>query len=137
MNGSFFPRLGGLGAKTLEYEKEKQGANYKKYKRISGQSVGELLPTSGFKVFFDCESPNVSHSSPGKIARAGVVNGVFPFPVMIGCEGEQTGDEAECVVDLFRSEEGSVSAVVKNNEGTHEKKPSQARKENGDPPTGA
>lgn len=56
---------------------------------------------------------------------------------MIGCEGEQTGDEAERVVDLFGPEEGSVSAVVKNNKGTHEKKPSQGRKKNGDPPTGA
>ena len=57
--------------------------------------------------------------------------------MMIGCEGEQTGDEAERVVDLFGPEEGSVSAVVKNNKGTHEKKPSQGRKKNGDPPTGA
>ena len=66
-----------------------------------------------------------------------MVNGMFPFPMMVGGEGEQTGDEAESIVDLFRSEKGSVSAVVKNNKGTHEKKPSQGRKKNGDPPTGA
>jgi hypothetical protein len=64
MNGSFFPRLGGLGAKTLEYEKEKQGPDQEQNKRVSGQSVGELLPASGFEVFFDGESPNVSHSPP-------------------------------------------------------------------------
>ena len=80
---------------------------------------GVAFPSRGIEVFLDGQSPNISHSTAGEIARAGMVNGMFPFPVIVGGEGKQTRNEAECVVHLFGFEKGAMPAVVKNYKNAH------------------
>ena len=113
-----------------------RGGYEKKNDGVAAQSIGEAFPSRGIEVFLDGQSPNVSHSTAGEIARAGMVNGMFPFPVIVGGEGKQTRNEAECVVHLFGFEKRAMPAVVKNNEGPNENKPRKGGKQNRDPPTG-
>ena len=117
-------------------QKQVEGRYEKKNDGVAAQSIGETFPSRGLEVFLDGQSPNVSHSTAGEIARAGMVNGMFPFPVIVGGEGKQACNEAERVVHLFGFEKGAMPAVVKNNEGPNEYKPRKGGKQNRDPPTG-
>ena len=81
---------------TLVNQKQIERSNEKKNDGVAAQSIGEAFPSRGIEVFLYGQRPNVSHSTAGEIARAGMVNGMFPFPVIVGSEGKQTRNEAEC-----------------------------------------
>ena len=61
---------------------------------------------------------------------------MLPSPLVVWGKGDQPGDEAEGVVCLLRCEKGTVTAIVKDNEGSHEYESGEGREENRDPPSG-
>jgi hypothetical protein len=73
---------------------------------------------TGFGVFPD-KSPHVAHAAPVEITRAGMMHGMLPPPMVIGCELEHSGDESQKNVSAPRLEKGFVGAVVENDKRPH------------------
>ena len=86
---------------TLSNKEEEEWGEDEKNEGISHHAVDETLPTGGGKVFLDGHRPDISSSSAVEITGSTMMNGVFPSPVRVGGEGEDTGDEANEVIGAF------------------------------------
>src|ERR1051326_556422 len=54
-----------------------------------------------------------------------MVQGMFPAPMVIGCETQDAANEAQNIIRFLRLEKRAMSAVVENNKHAHQKPPRQ------------
>src|SRR5215472_9704925 len=63
-----------------------------------------------------------------------MVNGVFPAPVVIRCQGQNSGNCAQEMVGLRRTEKRAVAAIMKDNKGAHQDCAGEHRQWHSEPP---
>ena len=134
MNGGLYSGLRVRQRKTLADEEDHERGDQKKHEWIPGEAVGEFLPSRGLQAFLDRQGPDVTYAATVQIACAGVVDGMLPPPVVVGCECEKSRYESPNVVGPARLEERTVPAVVKDDEDAQDHRSGQNREGNSQPP---
>src|SRR5712664_2630403 len=120
--------------KTLLDEKNEKRRNHKEDDRVAGEPIGELLPARGFQIFLHGQGPDVACAAAIQITRSGMVQSVFPSPMMVWHEGEHPGDVPPEVVGGPGFEKGAMTAIVANDEQTNHESSCQNRQRHGQPP---
>jgi hypothetical protein len=87
INGMPFPPTGLGRRKPLPDHKQEQRRNDKQYDGIAHESVSEFFPARCFQIFLHGQRPDVAGPAPVQIARAAMMDGVFPAPMVVGGEG--------------------------------------------------
>ena len=95
--------------------------------------VAEALPEARRAVFLHRHGPHVAQSAAVEVARGRVVPRVLVPPVLVGREGQHTGQEADDVVGLARGEERAVAAVMEDDEGPDQESAGQGLHREGQP----
>ena len=86
------------GGEAFADDEEVEGGENEEDERVSHRTVDEALPKGRSEVFVDRHGPDIACSASVEVTRGTMVNGVFPFPMTVGREGEDSGDEADDVV---------------------------------------
>jgi hypothetical protein len=84
-------------------------------------SVDESLKRGEVAVLTDGEHVHVAASTAIEVARGCVVDGVVLPPAVVRGQGQDRESPAEHVVCRFRFEEGSVAAIVLQDEQANQK----------------
>ncbi len=119
---------------SLLNEKQIKGRDDEQDDRVTREAIREFFPAGGFEIFLHGECPDVTGAALVEIAGAGVVNGVFPPPVVIGSEREYARDESHNVIDRARFEIRSVAAVMENDKDAHDKSARENGQRHDQPP---
>jgi len=115
-------------------EKQKKRRQQEEHNGIARQSIRESRPARRRQILLHRHCPDVAGAALVEVARAGVVNGMLPLPVMVGREGQDAGDKAQDVVGHSGFEKGSVPAVVENDEHPHEERAGEDGQRDCEPP---
>src|SRR5688572_4670250 len=94
-----------------------------------------MKPSPGRRVeiLLDSHGPDVTGAAPVEIARGAMMKRVFPPPVLVWRERQNTGDEADNVVRAPGAKVRAVRAVMKDDEDAHQERRGYDRQRNGEP----
>src|SRR5437868_5182239 len=98
MNGMAFAAVGHGCRKPLSDEKYVERRQHKEDDGIPRQAIGESFSARGFEIFLDGHGPNVTSAAPIKITGGGMVEGMFPAPLIERREGKQAAKKAPDIV---------------------------------------
>src|SRR4051812_17666898 len=84
--------------KSLPHHKKKNGRDYEQDKRIAREPISKPFPTRRLEIFLHSHRPDISGTASIEVARTGVMKGMFPSPVVVWRERQETRDESDDVV---------------------------------------
>ena len=106
---------------------DEQRSKKEKDKRITHEPIREASAARGREIFLHGHRPHVAGSAPVEISGAGVMDCVFPAPVGVRRERQNSGDAPDEIVRAARVEVRTMRAVMKDDEDAHEESSGQHR----------
>src|SRR5438477_7366117 len=89
----------GKSKALLDHEQEQRGHD-EEHEGVARQPIGEPFPAGGLQIFLDRERPDVARAPAVQVAGSGMVETVFPPPLKIGCEAQETGESADDIISF-------------------------------------
>src|SRR4051794_6015299 len=86
------------GGEALSDEKQIKRRDDEKDERISRQAVRESFPAGRFQIFLHGQGPYVANTALIKMAGTGMMNIMFPTPVIVWRECQHARDEADEII---------------------------------------
>ena len=130
------PLLASLGfgvGEALQDDEKNERSEHEQDDGVADEPIAQLQLSGRCDVLFDGQRPDIADASPVEITVGGVMACMLPTPLTVRGEGEHPGDEAYRSVRTLGFEEGTVTAIMEDDERSNEKQSTQQGRWNGEP----
>jgi len=106
--------------KTVPDKKQVKRSDDKQNKWVSGKAIREAAPARSFQILLNGHGHNVPNAAFVEMPGTGVVNVVFPAPMLGGRESQHSGDEPDDIIGATGFQVRAMATIVEDNKSSHE-----------------
>ena len=120
--------------KTVPDKKQVKRSDDKQNKWVSGKAIREAAPARSFQILLNGHGHNVPNAAFVEMPGTGVVNVVFPAPMLGGRESQHSGDEPDDIIGATGFQVRAMATIVEDNKSSHEQTSREQSQREDQPP---